>query len=92
LRLNQLSRWFPRSIIWIAAGLIALGWRRPRGARTLIALALTALFVVGFNALGLFADRRFALPVAPAFVLFGAAALLGPRATARASLRGPAPL
>jgi hypothetical protein len=91
LRLNQLSRWFPRSIIWIAVGLIALAWRRPRGARTLIALALAALFVVVFNALGLFADRRFALPVAPAFVLFGASALLGPRAGARVSRpdRGP---
>jgi hypothetical protein len=91
LRLDQLSRWFPRSIIWIAVGLVALFWRRPRGARTLVALALAALFVIVFNALGLFADRRFALPVAPAFVLFGAAALLGPRATARASRPGPAP-
>jgi hypothetical protein len=91
LRLNQLSRWFPRSIIWIAVGLIALAWRRPRGARTLIALALAALFVVVFNALGLFADRRFALPVAPAFVLFGAAALLGPRAGARVSRRDRGP-
>jgi len=31
------------------------------------------------NALGLFADPHFALPVAPAFVLFGACATLGPR-------------
>jgi hypothetical protein len=46
----------------------------------LIALALAALFVIVFNALGLFADPRFALPVAPAFVLFGACAALGPRA------------
>jgi hypothetical protein len=91
LRMDQLSRWFPRSILWIAVGLVALIWRRPRGARTLVMLALAALFVIVFNALGLFADRRFALPVAPAFVLFGAAALLGPRATARASRRGPAP-
>jgi hypothetical protein len=91
LRLNQLSRWFPRSIIWIVVGLIALVWRRPRGSRTLIALALAAQFVIVFNALGLFADRRFALPVAPAFVLFGAAALLGPRAAARASRPDPAP-
>jgi hypothetical protein len=90
LRLNQLSRWFPRSIIWIAVGLIALVWRRPRGTWAPIALALAALYVTVFNALGLFADRRFALPVAPAFVLFGAAALLGPRARARGSLRGPA--
>jgi hypothetical protein len=80
LRLNQLSRWYPRSIIWLAIGLIALAVRRARGARVLIALALAALYVVVFNALGLFADPRFALPVAPAFVLLAACAALGPRA------------
>jgi hypothetical protein len=79
LRLNQLSRWFPRSIIWIAVGIGALAVRRPIGTRGLIALALAALFVIVFNALGLFADPRFALPVAPAFVLFGSCALLGTR-------------
>jgi hypothetical protein len=79
LRLNQLSRWYPRPIIWIVIGLIGLAWRRPKGARTLIALGLAALFVVVFNALGLFADPHFALPVAPAFVLLGSAALLGRR-------------
>ena len=31
------------------------------------------------NALGLFADLHFVLPVAPAFVLLGLAGLLGPR-------------
>jgi hypothetical protein len=91
LRLNQLSRWFPRSIMWIAVGLIALVWRRPRGMGAPLALALMAVFVIVFNALGLFADRRFALPVAPAFVLFCAAALLGPRARAQANRQDPAP-
>ncbi len=79
LRLNQLSRWFPRPIIWIVVGLIGLMWRRPTGARTLIALGLAAMLVIVFNALGLFADPHFALPVAPAFVLLAAGALLGPR-------------
>jgi hypothetical protein len=79
LRFNELSRWFPRLILWIAVGLLALAVRRPRGWRTLAALALSALFVIVLNALGLFADPRFALPVAPAFVLFGACALLGSR-------------
>lgn len=80
-RLDQLSRWFPRSIIWLAVGLLALVLRRPRGARTLVALALAALGVIVFNALGLFADPHFQLPVAPAFVFFGACALLGARVT-----------
>jgi hypothetical protein len=79
LRLNQLSRWFPRPIIWIVLGLIGLVWRRPRGTQTLLALGLAAMLVIVFNALGLFADPHFALPVAPAFVLLAAGGLLGRR-------------
>jgi hypothetical protein len=45
----------------------------------LVAIALTAFVVIVLNALGLFADPRFALPVAPAFILFGSCALLGRR-------------
>ena len=76
-RLNQFSRWYPRSIVWIVLGLVALVVRRPCGSRTLVALALSALLVIVFNALGLFADLHFALPVAPAFILLGLGALLG---------------
>ena len=79
LRLNQASRWYPRLIVWIVVGLVALAVRRPRGTRTLLGVSLAALVVVVLNALGLFADPRFALPVAPAFVLFGSCALLGRR-------------
>jgi hypothetical protein len=79
LKLNQASRWFPRLILWIAVALIALVWRRPDGTRTLIAIALSASVVIALNALGLFADPRFALPVAPAFILFASCALLGRR-------------
>lgn len=79
LRINQLSRWFPRPWMWIAVGLIAIAVRRPRGSSTLIALSLSALAVVILNALGLFADLHFVLPVAPAFVLLGVGGLLSPR-------------
>jgi CHASE2 domain-containing sensor protein len=85
LRLDQLSRWYPRPWMWILLGLVALVVRRPRGAATLIALVLAALAVVTLNALGLFADLHFLLPVAPAFVLFGLAAILGPRSRPRPS-------
>ncbi len=79
LRLNQLSRWFPRPVLWIALGLVAIALRRPRGSRTLVGLSSAAFLVVALNALGLFADRHFVLPVAPAFVLLGLAGLLGSR-------------
>jgi hypothetical protein len=92
LRLNQLSRWYPRIILWIVLGIVALALRRPRGTSVLIALALGALFVIIFNALGLFADPRFALPVAPAFVMLGAGGLLAPRRNSHeAPTRGTAP-
>jgi hypothetical protein len=79
LRLDQLSRWYPRLIVWLAVGAVALLIRRPRDAALLVTLALAGLFVIAFNALGLFADPHFALPVAPAFVVFGSCALLGNR-------------
>jgi hypothetical protein len=79
LRLNQLSRWFPRPWMWILLGLAAIAVRRPRGWTTLVAIALAAFACVLLNALGLFADLHFVLPVAPAFVLLGLAGLLGPR-------------
>jgi len=79
LRLNQLSRWYPRMILWIALGAIALAFRRPKESKVLVALSLAAVAVIAFNALGLFADPHFALPVAPAFVLLGCGALLGRR-------------
>lgn len=79
LRLNQLSRWFPRPWMFIVAGVVGIAWRRPRGWPTLVSLALAALAVILLNALGLFADLHFMLPVAPAFVLLGLAGLLGAR-------------
>jgi hypothetical protein len=81
LRLDQLSRWFPRPILFIVVGLVAIAIRRPRNWPTLVAIGLAALAVVLLNALGLFADRHFVLPVAPAFVLLGLGGLLGVRAT-----------
>jgi hypothetical protein len=88
LRLNQLSRWYPRPALWLLVGAIGLLWRRPRGSLTLVSLAVAALLVVCLNALGLFADPHFVLPVAPALVLFGIGGLLGRRSSsdsARAS-------
>lgn len=79
LRLNQLSRWFPRPIVWIVLGIIGIALRRPRLWPTLVALATAAFLVVLLNALGLFTDLHFSLPVAPAFVLLGLGGLLGER-------------
>jgi hypothetical protein len=81
LRMNQASRWYPRLILWILLGVVALAIRRPKAVGTIVAIALPAFAVIALNALGLFADPRFALPVAPAFVFFGSCALLGRKDT-----------
>jgi CHASE2 domain-containing sensor protein len=65
--------------MWILLGLVAIAVRRPRGWSLLVALSLAAFAVVLLNALGLFADLHFVLPVAPAFLLLGLAGLLGER-------------
>lgn len=80
LRLNQLSRWFPRLWMWIALGLAAIALRRPRGWPTLLALSAAAFGVVVLNAIGPITDLHFVLPIAPAFVLLGLAGALGERA------------
>lgn len=78
-RLNQASRWYPRSGLWLAVGLVALGIRRPRGSGVLLALTVGALLVVLLNAVGLPTDLHYLLPVAPAFVLLALAGLLARR-------------
>jgi hypothetical protein len=71
--------------MWILLGVIAIVVRRPRGWPTLVALGLAAFACVLLNALGLFADLHFVLPVAPAFVLLALAGLLGARTRATTS-------
>jgi hypothetical protein len=83
LRLNQLSRWYPRPWMWILLGIAAIVMRRTRGWPILVALSLAGFTAVLLNALGLFADLHFVLPVAPAFVLLGTAGLFGTRALPR---------
>jgi hypothetical protein len=79
LRFSQTSRWYPRPWMWIVLGLACIAIRRPRRWPTLVALSLAALGVVLLNALGLFADLHFLLPVAPAFALLGLGGALGSR-------------
>jgi hypothetical protein len=77
LRLNQASRWYPRTILFLLVGAIALAIRRPRGWPAVAAIAVGAFLVVLLNAIGLGPDRHYILPVAPAFVFLAAVGLLG---------------
>jgi len=83
-RLNQLGRWYPRPVLWLLLGLVAIAVRRPERWPLLCVLATAGLLVVLLNALGLPPDPHYMLPVAPAFIVFGAGGLLGVRSRVRA--------
>jgi hypothetical protein len=90
-RLNQASRWYPRPILWLLIGLAAAAFRRPSRIGIALALALPALAVIFFTALGFYAVVEYAVPVAPAFVVLGAAGLFGRRAEEVGSIGSAAP-
>jgi hypothetical protein len=83
LQLSRSSKLFPPLLLWLSVGLAAWIWRRPPRAGLAASLALGALLVVAFQALAVYSIIEFAVPVAPALVVFGAAGLLGDRRPTR---------
>jgi len=73
---NRASRWFPRALLWLLLGALAVVRRRP--ARMWIALALCAVGLVLVAAAGL-GVAEYALPVVPGFVVLSAVGLFGDR-------------
>jgi hypothetical protein len=86
-RWNQASRAFPPPVVWLAVGLLAIALRRPRRSLVALASAAAGLVVIVATALVAFPVAHYAAPVSPAFVLLGAAGLLG--AHPRGRLRLP---
>jgi hypothetical protein len=77
--LDLASRLYPRPILFLAVGVIALLVRRPRCRAALLLPAVAALLLVSVSALGVAGVVFYALPVAPAFVLLALGALLAPQ-------------
>ncbi len=79
LQFSRSSRLFPPPLLWLAVGLAAWIWRRPARSGLAACLGGAALLVVVFQALAVYSIVEFAIPVAPALVVFGAAGLVGTR-------------
>ncbi|MGL6278661.1 MAG: hypothetical protein ACRC50_03800 [Gaiella sp.] len=75
--LNLASRAYPRPVVWLVVGLVAVLWRRPRHLGLALTLAGTGLWVALVNALGIYAILEFVLPTVPGLIVLTAAGLVG---------------
>jgi hypothetical protein len=90
--LESASRWYPRPVVWLLVGLVAVVWRRPRRAAIPLTLAGAALLVLVATALAVYAVAEYAVPVAPAFVLLATVGVLGRYRPVRGAPAAPSPL
>jgi len=83
LQFSRSSKLFPPPLLWLVVGLVGLTVRRPERSGLALVLAAAAVLVVATQALAIYTMVAFAIPVAPALIVLGAAGLVGTRAAAR---------
>ena len=83
--LNRASRLYPRSLLWLAVGIVGVCIRRPRRSGLAIAIAGAAMLVVVATLLAVPPVDEFVIPLFPAFALLGLVGLTGGRSDGRAT-------
>jgi hypothetical protein len=76
--LDRASRWFPRPLLWLCLGLVAIVVRRPQRMTTPLVLTAGALLIVVGTSLAVSAAAEYSVPLAPALFLLAAAGLVAP--------------
>lgn len=78
-QLSRSSKLFPPALLWLAVGLVGILVRRPANVLISVALAAVGLLILLFEALSDYAIVEFAVPLIPAFIVFGVVGLVGTR-------------
>lgn len=84
LQMDRSSKLYPPLWLWLLAGAAGVALRRPRRWWATVAPAAGALAMLLGTVMAVWAEPAYAVPVAPAFVLFAAVGLLGDRSASRA--------
>jgi hypothetical protein len=79
LQMDRSSKLYPPLWLWILAGIVGVALRRPRGWWATVAPAAGAIVMLLSTVMAVWAEPAYAVPVAPAFILFAAVGLLGDR-------------
>ena len=79
LQMDRSSRLYPPPWLWLLAGVAGVAVRRPRRWWATVAPVAGALAMLLATVMAVWAEPAYAVPVAPAFILFAAVALLGDR-------------
>ena len=77
--LNRITPRYPTPVLWLAVGVVALLWRRPRGWRAIVLLWAAAFLVLLVHAASQGLAPEFALPLYPVFIVTALCALAGDR-------------
>ena len=81
LQMDRSSKLYPPLWLWLLAGVVGVAVRRPRRWWATVAPVAGALVMLLATVMAVWAEPAYAVPVAPAFILFAAVGLLGDRAT-----------
>jgi hypothetical protein len=79
LQMDRSSKLYPPLWLWLLAGVVGVAIRRPRAWWATLAPAAGSLVMLLGTVMTVWAEPAYAVPVAPAFLLFAAVGLLGER-------------
>jgi hypothetical protein len=79
LQMDRSSKLYPPLWAWLLAGAVGVALRRPWRWWATVAPAAGAVLMLFATVLAVWAEPAYAVPVAPAFILFAAVGLLGER-------------